>query len=228
MMPRVLIGEDMDAGLLGDGQSLMALWLRPLGVTWGSFAARQIMLVPDTFFLSAAVVILLRTSNRPAWHNFQQVLLIQLLYFCLFAFEAALPLLAELQPIVLYGISYLLILPIVITTYLADAVAGDEARWPLSAFVRSAQLVRRGPFRLLALYIVVNMLHMLCAHAEQVLLTAVPVIDASWFDWATTMFQECLSGLYLPFVSAITVAAFLHLRRRHDGDKPEETAAIFD
>jgi hypothetical protein len=227
MLPRVIIGEDMDAGLVGNGRSFVAELLEPLGEVWGNFVAVQIMDVPDYLFGAAATVILLRDAIRPKWFGLLPALLLALLWFAMMLIVEVQPLLFEL-PSFGSGLLLLFLLPIYLMLSVSDAAAVAEYRWPVSAFGRSIKLVRKGPFRLLVLLMVVGLLYIVSDMAESLLLTAIPVTDANWFDWVTTMLQECISGFYLPFGSAILVAAFLHLRRRHDGDKPEDTAAIFD
>ncbi len=229
VLPRVIIGEDLDAGLLGNDHSFLWDMLRPLGDAYANVVSKQLMDVPDSIYSAAAVTLVLHDSRRSRWHGFGQVLLLMLLF-------QALMLALQLVPDSLFAMSGLIkavlflfvVLPAIILTFVCDAAAADERRWPLSAIGRSIELARQAPFRLLILFIVIVLLMALAKGAEALLLQAIPVTDASWFDWVTTVFQECLSGFYLPFQAAITVAAFLHLRRRHEGEKPEETAAIFD
>jgi hypothetical protein len=229
MLPRVLIGEDMDAGLFGNGKSYFYDVLIHLGEIWGDFAARKIMDVPDIIFIAAATAILLRDDRRPKWFGFWRALLIGgVVLFCTLAFEA-MPLLLGATPFQwLYTIASIILILLAIFLSLADVAAADESLWPLAAVSRSARLARQGFFRLLVLLAIAFGLYWLCDTAEDLMLNAIPVTDANLLDWATTVLQECISGFYLPFQAAILVAAFLHLRRRVDGDKPQEMAAIFD
>jgi hypothetical protein len=227
MMPRVILGEDMDAGLLGNNQSLIWDMLAPLGEAWAGFAAKQIMDLPDYLFGVIAIVILLRDGVRPKWFGLWPALVLGALFFVCSMLTAAQPLLFNL-PAPLNLLLYLSLFILLIFISLSSAAAADELRGPVTALWRSAQLVSKGPFRLMLLILVLMALIWLSQEAEKLLLTAIPVRDGNWFDWLTTMFQEIISGFYLPFEAAIIVAAFLHLRRRHDSDKPEELAAIFD
>jgi hypothetical protein len=227
MLPRVILGEDMDAGLVGNGRSFVAEMLQPLGDIWSNFTAKQIMEVPDYTFTAVATIVLLRDGRRPKWFGLMPTLMISLFLFALLLMIDVQPLLFELPPLATIPL-LLLMLPIVLAVSMANAAAADERRWPVSAIGRSIALALKGPFRLMVLFLVMGILLWLSQTAEELMLKAIPVTDANWFDWATTMFQECISGFYLPFEAAITVAAFLHLRRRADGEKPEDTAAIFD
>jgi hypothetical protein len=228
MLPRVIIGEDMDAGLLGTGASYSYDLLIQLGELWGDFVARKIMDIPDMIFVAAAIAILLRDGTRPKWFGLCRALQIGLLFECCAIGLEALPLLGVTPPPLAYTFGGLILILLVIFICLSDAAAADEKLWPVAAIVRSAQLARKGFFRLLVLFAVVMGLYWLSKAAEDLMLGAIPVTDANLLDWVTTVLQECISGFYLPFQAAIFVAAFLHLRRRVDGDKPQETAAIFD
>ncbi len=227
MLPRVIIGEDMDAGLVGNNYSFVAQLLHPLGNVWGTFAATQLMDVFDYLFTAVATVILLRDGVRSKWHGLLPGLALALLLFALLLITQAQPLLYQI-PTVAHVSFYLFMTLIALATAVSGPAATDELRAPVSAVVRSVQLARKGPFRLLLLLLVITVLVFLSQQAERLLLTAIPVTDGNWFDWLTTVFQEIISGFYLPFEAAMMVAAFLHLRRRHDGDRPEELAAIFD
>jgi hypothetical protein len=227
MMPRVIFGEDMDAGLLGDNRSLIWDMLAPLGEVWAGFAAKHIMELPDYVFGAVTTMILLRDGVRSKWFGLFPTLILVMLFFACFMLVDAQPLLFGLStPFKLLLYSLLIIL--VVLTILSVAVAADELRAPVPALWRSAQLVTKGPFRLILLLLIIVVLAWLSEAAEGLLLKAIPVTDGNWFDWFTTMLQEIISGFYLPFEAAIAVAAFLHLRRRHDVDKPEDMAAIFD
>jgi hypothetical protein len=227
MMPRVIFGEDMDAGLLGDNRSLIWDMLTPLGDIWSGFAARQVMEVPDYLFEAVATVILLRDGTRPKWFGLLPALTLSILFFIFVMLADAQPLLFN-WPAPVSVLLYLLLIILILATALSGPAAADELRGPVPALWRSVQLVAKGPFRLIVLLLIIAALIWLSQAAERLLLTAIPVTDGNWFDWLTTMFQEIISGFYLPFEVAILVVAFLHLRRRHDGDKPEDTAAIFD
>jgi hypothetical protein len=227
MLPRVIIGEDMDAGLVGNGYSFVAQLLQPLGDVWGTFAATQLMDAFDYLFSAVATVILLRDGVRLKWYGLLPGLALTLLFFALLLISEAIPLLYQMTTLAHVSL-YLLLLVFALATALSGVAATDELRAPAAAVVRSVKLAGKGPFRLLLLLLVVMLLVFLSQQAERLLLTAIPVTDGNWFDWLTTVFQEIISGFYLPFEVAIMVAAFLHLRRRYDGDKPEDTAAIFD
>lgn len=227
MLPRVIIGEDMDAGLVGNGYSFVAQMLQPLGDVWGTFAATQLMDAFDYLFSAVATVILLRDGVRSKWYGLLPVLALTLLVFAVQLITGALPVLYQMSPLA-HVLLYVLLLVVVLATGLSGPAATDELRAPVSAVVRSVQLAGKGPFRLLLLLLIIMLLVVLSKLAERLLLTAIPVTDGNWFDWLTTVIQEIISGFYLPFSTAIMAAAFLHLRRRHDGDKPEELAAIFD
>jgi hypothetical protein len=228
MSPRVLIGEDMDAGWSGNGKSYAYDLLIQLGTAWGDFVARKIMDIPDMIFIAAAIAILLRDGARPKWFGFWRALLIGVLFELGAYGIEALPLLGA-SPAPWLNIFFMLILiPLVICVCLSDVAAADESLWPVAAIVRSTRLARQGFFRLLVLLGVVGGLYWLSKAAEDLMLGAIPVTDGNLLDWATTVLQECISGFYLPFQAAIFVAAYVHLRRRVDGDRPEDTAAIFD
>jgi hypothetical protein len=227
MLPRVLIGEDMDAGFVGNGRSFTAQLLQPLGDIWGTFAAGQMMDAFDYLFSAVATVIVLRDGKRAEYFGLLPGLALTVLFFALVLITEALPLLYQMRTLAHVSL-YLLLIVFALATALSGAAATDELRGPAPAVARSIQLAGKGPFRLLLLLLVVAVLVFLSQQAERLLLTAIPVTDGSWFDWFTTVIQEIISGFYLPFEAAIMVAAFLHLRRRHDGDNPEDTAAIFD
>jgi hypothetical protein len=227
MMPRVILGEDMDAGLRGDNHSLIWNMLRPLGEVWASFAAKQLMELPNYIFKAVAVVILLRDGTRPKYFGLWPTLTLSLLFFACGMLADAQRLLFN-SPASLSVLLYLLQLILLLATALSGPAAADELRRPLPALWRSVQLATNGPFRIIVLLLIMAALIWLSQAAERLMLTAMPVTDGNWFDWLTTIFQEIISGFYLPFTAAVSVAAFLHLRRRHDGDKPEDTAAIFD
>jgi hypothetical protein len=227
MLPRVILGEDMDAGLFGNGHSLMADMLQILGDRWGNFAAKQIMLLPNYIFMSVAICILLNGHQRIKYASLAPTLMISILLYILNMASEMQSLLFDMS-LMLSMMWYVLFLMLSVVICFSQATAAAEWRWPPSAVYRSIQLARKNYFRLSILSLCIQLLVYASQKAENLMLTAVPVIDANWFDWLTTMLQECISGFYLPFEAAILVAAFLQLRRCHDGEKPDDTAAIFD
>jgi hypothetical protein len=224
-LPRVVIGEDMDAGLLGDNYSIIANLLAPLNADTANLIAEKIMSVPNILFQAAAVVILLDIAKGARRLRFSLALLVGLIYAAVeTAFDATVVELPYIPKIM----AYIAILIFFLAFALSDCAAASEKLWPHKAFMRSVQLARRGAFRLLVLVVVVMAIYLLSEYAEDLLLTAIPVTDATWFDWFTTIIQEIISGFYLPFSAAIFVSAFLHLRLRRDGEKPQDVAAVFD